>query len=201
MAQGEAAFTSPSAAGEKLLEAAYELFTRRGVRAVGIDAIIERAGVARQSLYRTYGSKEELVLAALRQREDLWTFGWLRTEVEARTQDPAERLLAIFDVFDEWFRAPGYEGCFFINVMLEHPDPDDAVRAASTGHLAEIRRFLSENARGAGVAEPDDVARQWHILMKGSIVAACEGDHDAARRAQDMGRLLLAAVVPPRRSE
>src|SRR5262245_34834703 len=93
--------TTESDGREGIMGAAYELFSRNGIRAVGIDAVIERAGVARMTLYRHFNSKEELVLAFLERREELWTKGWLQAEVEARAEDPRERLLAIFDVFDE----------------------------------------------------------------------------------------------------
>jgi AcrR family transcriptional regulator len=178
-------------ARERLLEAAYELFSRRGIQAVGIDAIIERSGVARQTMYRHFASKQDLVLAFLERREELWTRRWLQGEVEQRSADPREQLLAIFDVFDVWFRAPEFEGCSFINVMLEHPDPEHPLHVESSAYLQRIRDFLAELARRAGIREPASFAREWHILMKGSIVAAGEGDHDAARRAQRIGALLL----------
>jgi AcrR family transcriptional regulator len=178
-------------ARERILDAAYDLFSRRGIQAVGVDAIIERSGVARQTLYRHFGSKQELVLAFLERRDEVWTRDWLQAEVERRTTDPAERLLAVFDVFDEWFRHPDFEGCAFINVMLEHGDNGDAVRRASTSYLAGIRSIIEDLARQAGIKDPEDFARKWHILMKGSIVAAGEGDQDAARRGQQLGRLLL----------
>jgi AcrR family transcriptional regulator len=184
-------------ARERILDAAYELFSRRGVRAVGIDAIIARSGVARMTLYRHFASKEELVLAYLERREERWTRGWLQAEVEARATDPAARLLAIFDVFDGWFRRDDFEGCAFINVMLESEQGDDPVRAASTAYLASIRDFVGGLARDAGVADPAGFARTWHILMKGSIVAAGEGDRDAARRAQAVGRLALSQALTP----
>jgi hypothetical protein len=76
--------------------------------------------------------------------------------------------------------------------MLETADDHDNVYEASIAYLAGIRDFLQELARGTGVADPDDFARKWHILMKGSIVAAGEGDMEAAKRAQQIGRLLLA---------
>jgi AcrR family transcriptional regulator len=184
-------------ARERILDAAYELFSRRGVRAVGIDAIIARSGVARMTLYRHFASKEELVLAYLERREERWTRGWLQAEVEARATDPAARLLAIFDVFDGWFRRDDFEGCAFINVMLESEQGDDPVRAASTAYLASIRDFVGGLARDAGVADPAGFARTWHILMKGSIVTAGEGDRDAARRAQAVGRLALSQALSP----
>ncbi len=174
------------------MTAAYELFARHGVQAVGVDAIIERSGVARQTLYRHFGSKQELVLAFLERREEMWTYGWLAAEVRRREPDPRRRLLTIFDVFDGWFRDPDFEGCSFINVMLEYPSPDHPLHQAAAGYLARIRAFLRELATDAGIADPSGFARQWHILMKGSIVAAGEGDRDAARRAKQIGRALLA---------
>jgi AcrR family transcriptional regulator len=178
-------------ARERIDEAAYDLFSRRGVRAVGIDEIIAQATVAKMTLYRHYPSKNHLVLAFLRRREELWTRGWLQHEVERRGGSPGERLLAIFAVFDKWFRRSGFEGCSFINVLLEIEDPRHPIKVATIAHLAEIRVFLRGLAEEAGVVDPAAFARQWHILMKGSIIAAGEGDTEAAMRARDLGRLLL----------
>jgi AcrR family transcriptional regulator len=183
-------------ARERLLIAAYELFSTRGVQAVGIDIIIQRSGVARQTMYRHFDSKQDLVLAFLQRREELWTRRWLQSTVERAADDPGERLLAIFDAFDRWFREPRFEGCSFINVMLEHPAPDHPVHRACAAHLAEIRRYLAELARRDGIADPDSFARDWHLLMKGSIVAAAEGDMDAAKRARRLGERLLAEAAP-----
>jgi AcrR family transcriptional regulator len=176
----------------RILDAAYDLFSRRGIRGVGIDAVIAQSGVSRMTLYRHFRSKQELVLAYLKCREEQWTRAWLQAEVQQRAAGPHERLLAIFDVFDGWFHETGFEGCSFINVMLETADDHDNIYEASIAYLAGIRDFLQELAAGAGVADPDDFARKWHILMKGSIVAAGEGDLEAAKRAQQIARLLLA---------
>jgi AcrR family transcriptional regulator len=183
-----------SDARERLVTAAYELFSQRGVQAVGIDAIIERSGVARQTMYRHFGSKQALVLAFLERREQRWTRDWLETEVARRASDPRERLLAIFDVFDRWFRASDFEGCSFINVLLEHPNGGHPIHRAAAAYLAGIRVFLEDLARQAGVPDAEDFAREWHILMKGSIVAAGEGDRDAALRAKKVAALLLQAA-------
>ncbi len=179
----------------RILDAAYDLFSRRGIRGVGIDSVIAEAGVSRMTLYRHFRTKEELVLAYLAQREEQWTRDWLQADVMRRSEDPRERLLAIFDVFDGWFHAPTFEGCAFINVMLETADDHDNVYAACNIYLANIRAFLQGLARDAGIADPEAFSRQWHILMKGSIVAAGEGDQGAAKRAQHMGRLLLDAEL------
>ncbi len=86
----------------RVLDTAYELFSRHGTRAVGVDRIIAEAGTAKMTLYRHFGSKDELALAFLDEREQRWVKDWLRTEVERRSEDPRERLLSIFDVFGEW---------------------------------------------------------------------------------------------------
>ncbi len=196
---GASAAGSTLGARDRVLGAAYELFSRQGIRAVGIDTIIARAGVAKMSFYRHFPSKDELVLAFLQKREQLWTHEWLEAEVNSRATTPRTRLLAIFDVFDKWFQREDFEGCSFINVLLEMVEPGHPARQATTSHLANIRVFLRALADGAGVARSDDFARKWHILMKGSIVAAGEGDRLAARRAWDVGRLLLAAELDGQR--
>src|SRR4051794_5317069 len=180
---------------ERILETAYELFSRHGTKAVGVDRIIAASGVAKMTLYRNFASKDELILAFLQRREERWTRGWLQGEVERRAGAPAERLLAIFDVFGEWFARADFEGCSFINVLLEVGEPGHPVREASVRHLTAIRGYVADLAEAAGVPAPeaDAFARQWHILMKGSIVAAAEGDHDAGARARELGALLLAA--------
>ena len=178
-------------ARERILDAAYRLFSRQGVRAVGVDAIVDEAEVARMTLYRHFDSKEALVLAFLQQREERWTRDWLQAEVEERATAPADRLLAIFDVFGEWFARDDFDGCAFVTTLLEIDDRDDLVRQASVVHLATIRSYLRSQVRAAGIADADQVSRQWHILMKGAIVAAHEGDRKAAKRAREMGRLLL----------
>lgn len=184
--------TDRPTARDRILRSAYTLFSRHGTRGVGIDTIIGHAEVAKKTLYRHFTSKDELILAFLEQRERLWTRAWLQGEVERRAQTPAGRLLAIFDVFGEWFPTSDFEGCSFINVMLEISERDSPVRQASVTQLANIRGFLCALAADAGVADTDGFARQWHILMKGSIVAAAEGDALAAARARELGLLLLA---------
>jgi hypothetical protein len=125
-------------------------------------------------------------------REERWTRAWLQAEVERRAVGPGDRLLAVFDVFDEWFHTYGFEGCSFINVLLEIDDDTHPVHIAAVEHLATIRAFLRGLAEQTGVGDQDGFSRQWHMLMKGSIVAAAEGDTEAAQRAKKVAALLLA---------
>jgi AcrR family transcriptional regulator len=176
---------------DRILEAAYDLFSRSGVRAVGVDTITAEADVAKMTLYRNFASKNDLALAFLALREQRWTVGWVQDEVLRRACTPAGQLLAIFEIFSEWFARDDFEGCAFVTSLLEFADRDDPVRRACVLHLATIRAFVCELATAAGVEDPERFAVQWHILMKGSIVAAHEGDRDAAMAARELGVLLL----------
>lgn len=183
--------SEPRKARDRILEAAYGLFSTRGIGTVGVDSIVAESGVAKMSLYRHYRSKEGLVLAFLEQRERRWTVDWLEAEVTHRTGDPVQRLLVIFDVFDEWFQRRDFEGCSFINVLLES-GVHGPVHDAAVLHLSNIRTIISRFATEAGLADVAAFAQTWHILMKGSIVAAQEGNHDAAKQARHGGALILS---------
>ena len=177
-------------ARERILAAAYELFSRRGIRDVGIDEVIQRAGVAKATLYRHFPSKDDLVMAFLERREERWTLAWVEAEAKRRGTTPEDQLLAIFELFDEWFHREDFEACSFINVLLEM-GPEHRVGQASVRHLASIRSIVGRLADEAGLRDPASFAHSWHILMKGSIVAAAEGDAEAAKRARSMARLLI----------
>jgi AcrR family transcriptional regulator len=178
-------------ARERILESAYELFSQRGIRDVGVDELIEHAGVAKATLYRHFPSKDALALAFLERREQRWTRDWVEAEAKNRGETPEEQLLAIFDLFDGWFRRKDFEACSFINVLLEMNDLRHPLGRACADHLENIRSIVRTLAEEAGLREPESFAHSWHILMKGSIVAAAEGDSEAAHRAQSMGRLLI----------
>jgi AcrR family transcriptional regulator len=177
-------------ARERILSAAYELFSQHGIGAVGIDTIIAKSGVAKMSLYRHFRSKEELVLAFLEQREARWTRQWLEKEILSSGNAPEDRLLAIFEVFDKWFQRPDFEGCSFINVLLEST-PNSPIHRAATAHLAAIRVIISTQAQAAHLSDPEKFAQTWHFLMKGCIVSANEGNRDAATQAREAGAVLL----------
>jgi AcrR family transcriptional regulator len=178
-------------ARERILNAAYDLFSRRGIRAVGTDEVIERAGVAKATLYRHFATKNDLVLAVLQRREELWTHGLIEAQSRQRGNTPEEQLLAIFDVMHDWFQLrDGYEGCSFINVLLELGADHPAGRAC-VAHIDHVRDIVRHRALAAGLSDVEDFASSWHILMKGAIILAAVGDLDAALRAQRMAHTLI----------
>ena len=175
---------------ERVLDTAYAMFAARGVRDVGVDEVIAGAGVAKATLYRHFPSKDDLVVAFLEEREQRWTMDWIQVETRRRSPEPDQQLLAIFDLFDEWFHREDFEGCAFINVMLEM-GPQHPAGSASVRHLENIRALVVRLAEEADLRDPSAFASSWHILMKGSIVQAVEGDLDAAMRAKLMAQRLI----------
>ena len=191
VAQPYGAIVTPvSEVRARILEAAYELFSRRGVRDVGINEVIEHAHVTKATLYHHFASKDDLVVAFLDLREQRWMRGWLQSEARRRADTPEQELLAIFDLYDEWFHRDDYEACSFVNVLLEL-GPSHPAGRASIEHLANLRAIVHGLAAEANLLDPDGFTRSWYILMKGSIVAAAEGYADAAKRAKEMATRLI----------
>ena len=183
--------TPPPNARDRIMATAYELFTRRGIRDVGVDEVIERAGVAKATLYRHFPSKDELVLAFLDEREAQWTNEIVERRSRERAAEPEGQILAIFDVFDEWFHNYGdYEACSFIKVLFEM-GTEGPIGQACIRHLDNIRQIVCERAQLAGLKNPKEFSYDFNILMKGSIVSAAEGDLGAAQRAKTMGVWLI----------
>jgi AcrR family transcriptional regulator len=180
---------SGTGARDRIVRAAYDLFTQHGVQAIGIERVITEAGISKTTLYRHFKSKDDLVLAVLDLRQRLWTEDWLIAETRRRGATPSEQLLAVFDVFGDWFRRDDYEGCFFVNTLLEsHRDP---LAAASVAKLQNVRAYVAGLAEAAGSPDPEALAGDWQLLMLGAIVAAARGQTDAAARARILARARL----------
>jgi AcrR family transcriptional regulator len=184
--------TRPSAR-ERLLTAANELFYDEGVHTVGIDRVIELAGVAKASLYNTFGSKDALVRAYLETRHANMVQR-IMTVVD-RYGRPYERLLAVFEAQAEVFAEPGYRGCAFARASAEC-HPGDLVEQATTAYRAWVRGLFTELAGQAGVPEPQALARQLHLLYDGAGQSA-RLDHDptAALAARAAAAVLLDATL------
>jgi AcrR family transcriptional regulator len=178
----------------RILETAYELFSRHGIHAVGIDRIIARADVAKATLYHHFASKEALVLAFLELREQRWTRDWLQAEAERRAPTPQGRALALFDALDEWFHREDFEACAFINTLFEISDRGNAIHHEAVRHLDLILKILESYAEQSGAANPQATGNQLQVLMMGAIVSATRGDREAARRARALAELLLQSA-------
>ncbi|WP_199791363.1 TetR/AcrR family transcriptional regulator [Streptomyces sp. 142MFCol3.1] len=185
--------TVPKAsARQRLLDAANELFYSEGIQTVGIDRVIEHAGVAKASLYNTFRSKEGLVCAYLDLRSTRIQERIARTL--ARCPTPRERLLGIFDAQGEAFAEPGYRGCAFMRATAEAPD-DGSVTRVAEAHRAWLRGLFTELAAESGYADPEALARQLHCLYDGAAHSArMDRDLSASASARVAAAVLLDAA-------
>jgi AcrR family transcriptional regulator len=184
-------FAMPSAKRDQLVETALELFSREGFHATGIDRILAESGVAKMTLYNHFRSKDELILAALRLRDERFRNGFMQN-VERRSSDPGERLLVAFDVLGDWLREQGFCGCMFINASAEFPGHDDRIHAAAAEHKRLMDDYLCQLATAAGYDEPETIAEQLGLLLEGAIVKAqVTGDCEAASQARRAAEVLL----------
>jgi AcrR family transcriptional regulator len=178
---------------DRLLAAASELFYAEGIQSVGIDRVIERAGVAKASLYSTFGSKEELVCAYLNARHEQ-TLARLRSAVAA-TVDPIERLLAVFDAQAELFQGPDFHGCAFMAAAAEAP-AGGRIDATAESYRHDIHALFSELAAAAGAPDPALLASQLQLVYDGGGLAAkMDRNPDIATPARAAASTLIAAAL------
>jgi AcrR family transcriptional regulator len=178
---------------ERLLAAANELFYAEGVQTVGIDRIIEHAGVAKASLYNTFGSKEELVRAYLESRHAGTTQRLMRA-VDKHT-DPRARLLAVFEAQGELFTEPDFHGCALVTASAEAPH-GGLIEQATDDYRGEIRALFTELAEQAGAADPATLARQLHLIYDGAgLSARMDRDPSVAVVSRATAEALLDAAL------
>ena len=181
--------TGTRSARERLLAAADKLFYAEGIHVVGIDRVIEEAGVAKASLYACFGSKEGLIVAYIQGR--LQRRQERTNRALAQLSNPRDRLLAMFDVLDTFIHEPGFNGCAFMNATAESP-PESAVAEATRASRTWSRSLFTDLARDVGVPDPQALARQLTILYDGALVSSqMDHDLDAAQRAKTAAAALV----------
>ena len=176
---------------DHLVDTAIELFYRDGYHATGIDKILAAAGVAKMTLYNHFKSKDELILAALRRRDEQFR-NWFMRAVEKRADRPRARLLAVFDVLDEWFREPRFKGCMFVKASAEFADPETPIHGTCAQHQDLVLGYLTSLAAAAGARDSKALAEEIMLLMEGAIVrrhTACR--KDAAKTARNAAETLI----------
>jgi AcrR family transcriptional regulator len=188
--------TERRSARERLMAAAQELFYEEGTNTVGIERVIERAGVAKASLYNTFGSKEELVRSYLAARHDA-----RNARITAKLKlynTPRERLLGVFDAMSDLFAEPTFRGCAFVRASAEMRR-DSSAKVVCDSSRAWLRTLFTDLAKDAGANQPESLARQLLLLYDGaSISAQMDGDPTAAATARAAAALMLDAATSPR---
>ena len=180
---------------ERLLAAADELFYAEGVQSVGIDRVIERAGVAKASLYSTFGSKEELVRAYLEGMPRASAQPGARAAIHEAGDDPVEQILAVFDAQASRFRRPTFHGCAFVMASAEAP-PNGGIDLATESYRADLRGLFVELSRNAGASDPESLASQLHMLYDGANLSVrLDGDPEVASTERAAAATLVAAAL------
>jgi AcrR family transcriptional regulator len=189
----------PPSRRDELVDAAMRVFCLRGFHASGLESILQEAGICRMTLYNHFKSKDELILAAMRRRDETFRDRMMKF-VESKARTPSDRLLAVFDFLEAWFTDDEFCGCMFINASAEFSDATSAPRQVAAEHKASVLRYIRDLCRDAGFADPGHVADQLHLLVEGAIVCAhvvgkvvrSGGDPGAAaRRAKQMAERIL----------
>jgi AcrR family transcriptional regulator len=186
-------------ARQRLLGAASELFYEGGVHTVGVDRIVERAGVAKATLYTLFGSKDGLVRAYLTARHDQ-TRERMSRELEARFSTPRERLLGVFEVQGLSFTEPGFRGCAFIGANAESSS-GTSVEEVTEDYRRWVRSLFVDLAKEAGATDPEHLAQQLVLLYDGAGISAWM-DHDPgiAKTARTVAAALIDAAIPDTRT-
>jgi AcrR family transcriptional regulator len=200
--------TEPPREGRlRLIHVAVELIYNHGFQAVGVDQVINAAGVSKTTFYKHFESRDDLLVAAIHQRDE-WESKAFNAEVERLSRsDPAASLLAVFDVLDTWFNSLDFKGCQFINAAAEFPNPHDPVHAVAADYKRKQRDGFRDLAQAAGAPDAEAFADQYAALVEGTLILRqVHGRNDAARVVRPAaealvekhlaGRVIAPAVAP-----
>jgi AcrR family transcriptional regulator len=182
-------------ARERLIQAATRLFCRYGVNAVGVDAIVEAAGTAKATLYKSFASKDRLVEAVLEREGQAWRT-WFIAEIDGAGGPALERLARVGPALRQWFGRDDFYGCPFINAVGESDKADDRLRSLAIAHKKVVLERIAELCAEAGCREPNEVAHTLGIIIDGAIVAALITRSTAA--ADTAGRACAAVLSAAR---
>ncbi|HVM83957.1 MAG TPA: TetR/AcrR family transcriptional regulator [Candidatus Binatia bacterium] len=183
----------PKLAVDRIRKTARELFYREGIRAVGVDEIVTRAGVTKPSLYRSFSSKDELAAAYLRDYDGEF---WVRFERAAAEHpgDPKQQVLEYLRGLAQRAQRPDYRGCGLSNAALEYPAHDHPARKVAEDHKIRLRQRLTEMAKGMGAAKPEVLADALLLLIEGVFVTGqLFGEGGPAKNAVEIAETMIEA--------
>lgn len=178
---------------QQILETASELFYQKGIQHVGINEVIAVSGVAKRTLYRWFTSKDQLIEEVMKYRATQW-LSWFENAVSKEGSTAKERLLATFDVLQDWYADPKFRGCPFINAVLEIADASHPAHKVSVRVRESIRTYVMKLASEAGLKNPLFFSQQYLLLIGGaSLMATIEGNPDGAGFARNALSTLIDA--------
>lgn len=176
---------------DEIVRKALDVFYRNGFHATGMDMLVAETGVSKTSMYKHFRTKEDIILATLRLRDENFR-NWLYRRVEALANTPKAQLVAVFDALEEWFAKPEFRGCMFIKASAEFQETDHPIHVQSAEHKRLLGDHFLKIVQAAGVREPEELTRQLMILKEGAIIMAVMGHSD--NPAQDAKAAALALI-------
>ncbi|QQE12187.1 TetR family transcriptional regulator [Planctomycetota bacterium] len=180
---------------EHLVDTALGLFQESGFHSTGIDRILNEAGVSKKTMYQHFHSKEELIYAALRKYDSTFR-NYYMNMIEKSGRTPRERLMAMFDITDEWMHSDRFYGCIFINAMGEYAQEDQTIRNICKDFKHMLWRYIYKLSKEAGADNPNGLANELHLLIEGAIVTAHVSQNvGAGEIAKRIGERCIAAYL------
>lgn len=176
---------------DELVQKALQTFYRNGFNATGMDMLVAESGISKTSMYKHFRTKEDLIIAVLRLRDENFR-NWFYRRMEELGSTPRDQLIAMFDALEEWFSESGYQGCMFIKASSEFQDASHPIHKQSADHKRMLEDHMIRLARQADVSEPELLARQLLLLKEGAIVTAHLGHTENA--AQDAKAAALRLI-------
>lgn len=191
---GTAPEERPARAVDRIRASARELFYREGIRAVGVDEVVDLAGVTKPSLYRSFASKDELAAAYLRDYEqDFWE-KFEKPGGKSYT-DPRQHVLAYIRHLSERAVRQGYRGCGLSNATVEYPSRDNPARKVAEAHKKRFRQRLRELAAAMGARQPAVLGDALLLLIEGIYITGQQSEEGPAQSALTVAKLLIDASV------
>jgi AcrR family transcriptional regulator len=160
-----------SSARQRLLNVASDLFYQEGIRAIGVDTIVERSGVGKATLYRHFPTKDDLIAAYLEEEDRLW-WQWFEEVIAPHEGSPKAQLLAFFEACARRLTQPGFRGCAFLNALAEFSEADHPAHHRALGHERVLRQRLAQLSRAAGASDPERLADQLLLVINGALTSA-----------------------------
>ena len=178
---------------DEIVRNALDVFYRNGFHATGMDMLVAETGVSKTSMYKHFRTKEDIILATLRLRDENFR-NWLYRRIETEADTPGGQLMAMFDALEEWFARSEFRGCMFIKASAEFQERDHPIHVQSAEHKRLLSEYFAKIAAEAGAREPEDLARQLMILKEGAIIMAVMGhSENPAQDAKAAAAQLLKA--------
>lgn len=177
---------------EAVVDTALKLFKTNGINSTGVEEIVKTAEVSKKTLYNHFKSKEELVLTALRKDDEIGRNALMKFADQA-SDDPIQKIMAIFDFYQMWFASHSFKGCLFINSAAEIAVDSEPLKHLCAEHKILIANYIEKLAEQAHANDPKELAKRLNLLLEGAIVYAfVVRDDEAAERAKEMAKIYLS---------